>query len=312
MRFYLHKTTSTLSNHFQKMQGLLILFSGLFCICCALDCPYPPPSSPSVVYLEEDAALMEIFVALGSPVYVLDGWGNPLLNHCCWLYVDCDEMQRVTSLQLGFNIGVRRLDGPLSPAVGNLTHLVTLKITNSGLSGCLPFTLPQIVNLQTLELTSNEFDCGLELDLRSMSNLTTFDIAGNLFQGYFPGNLMLPDSVATINIANCPFSAVNLSDLRKYSSLENFDCSKSSGARSQGFLENDIGNWWPKLKEFFIQNNHFTGNFPSSFEPSVKFRINNNWLEGGIPSNWTYSADLEINLSGNMFHGSWSGSSLFS
>ncbi|KAI4328601.1 hypothetical protein L6164_020940 [Bauhinia variegata] len=85
-------------------------------------------------------ALLEFKSKISDPLGVLSSW-NSSFHFCQWYGIKCEEhQQRVTVLHLSS----QRLEGSISPHLGNITFLQELSLRNNRLSGEIP---PQIGNL---------------------------------------------------------------------------------------------------------------------------------------------------------------------
>src|SRR4051812_1504562 len=117
--------------------GLSVLMAGLFAL-----------SSPSfAIPAPEQAALKAFFDATGGPHWRYTEaeqgreWFTAGLAECDWAGLSCNPDR--TELQ-GIALGSHNLVGSLPPEIGQLSHLVTLEVSqNFGLGGEIPPTLTQ-------------------------------------------------------------------------------------------------------------------------------------------------------------------------
>lgn len=79
------------------------------------------------------------------------------------------------------------LTGPLSEAIGELTSLETLELSNNAITS-LPESLENLVNLQHLLICNNQIGGQLPASIATLTNLVYLDMESNQFEG------MIPDS----------------------------------------------------------------------------------------------------------------------
>ncbi|CAK9861436.1 unnamed protein product [Sphagnum jensenii] len=95
---------------------------------------------------------------------------NSCYNPCYdgWYGVMCDSLGQNV---IGLELIDRNLQGPLDPAIGDLSQLVILTISNNpGLVGPLPSTIGQLQNLLSLDLRHNSLSGTIPV-LSGLTNL---------------------------------------------------------------------------------------------------------------------------------------------
>ncbi|KAL0385186.1 UNVERIFIED_CONTAM: Leucine-rich repeat receptor-like serine/threonine/tyrosine-protein kinase SOBIR1 [Sesamum radiatum] len=119
----------------------------------------------------------------------------------------------------------QRLRGKLSPAIGQLSELHALSLSDNQLVGQIP---PQIIDckkLEVLNLRSNGFSGKIPIGLSSLIRLRVLDLSSNKFTGdlkflkYFP-------NLEKLNLADNMFDGVVPASLRSFPSLQfiNISC----------------------------------------------------------------------------------------
>ncbi len=118
-----------------------------------------------------------------------------------WHGVTTDADGRVTGLFLFSN----ELSGEIPPAVGNLTILYTLDLSDNRLSGEIPPELGSLSNLQVLILRENRLSGEIPPDLRSLSNLQVLILRENRLNGCIPEGLreVTQNDLAELGLPDC-------------------------------------------------------------------------------------------------------------
>uniref|UniRef100_A0A0A9HJ25 Uncharacterized protein n=1 Tax=Arundo donax TaxID=35708 RepID=A0A0A9HJ25_ARUDO len=147
-------------------------------------------SMSTLIAAEDDdqAALLAFKAAAGhNDGGTLASWNSSSTGgFCSWEGVTCDDgrHRRVVALRLPS----RGLTGVLSPAIGNLSFLKTLNLSNNRFGGDVPASLGHLRCLETLDL-SNVFSGELPSNLSSCTNLKVMILAYNQLSGCVPPDL---------------------------------------------------------------------------------------------------------------------------
>lgn len=110
-----------------------------------------------------------------------DLWLDNYGSHCDWKGVGCNEKGFVTELQLQTN----GLSGKLN-AIGNLTFLEHLDLSDNDIKGTLPPELGQLRGLIQLRLSFNSFTGSVPKELANLEYLKLMHLHGNRLHGQFP------------------------------------------------------------------------------------------------------------------------------
>jgi Ran GTPase-activating protein (RanGAP) involved in mRNA processing and transport len=135
---------------------------------------------------EDDRSVLLVFKAgvTGDPKGVLAGWGSP--DVCNWSGIACDA---VTRRVVKVILSEQQLSGEVSPALGNLSHLKTLDLSNNNFAGSVPPELGNLSNLKFLDMSCNTLARMVPPELGNLSRLSCLDLSENLFVGAVPPQL---------------------------------------------------------------------------------------------------------------------------
>ncbi|KAJ7548657.1 hypothetical protein O6H91_07G021200 [Diphasiastrum complanatum] len=115
----------------------------------------------------------------------LSSWEDDHVSPCEWLFVECDNQQHVTQV----NLGEQGLSGTLPHEISNLPYLSILKLQNNSISGSIPIELGNLQQLASLDLSNNNFSGEIPRNLGNLSNILTMLLNNNSFQGGIPTTL---------------------------------------------------------------------------------------------------------------------------
>lgn len=142
--------------------------------------PHVPYSIAFAAPTGDGPALHAMLITWGSPAS-LKSWSSS--NPCdgSWKGITC-----AGGAVTGIALKATPMNRPLSPAVGNITSLVSLKLQSLGLTGQLPITLSLLTNLETLLLSQNQLSGSVPPQLSSLAALQLFSLRGNQLTGTLP------------------------------------------------------------------------------------------------------------------------------
>ncbi|XP_010274437.1 PREDICTED: probable LRR receptor-like serine/threonine-protein kinase At5g45780 isoform X7 [Nelumbo nucifera] len=120
----------------------------------------------------EVAALMSVKSKLRDTLHVLDGWDINSVDPCTWNMVGCSPEGFVISLEMAS----KGLSGLLSPCIGNLSHLQTMRLSKNKLSGRIPSAVANLTGLSFLDLSFNNLSGPTPRILAK-----AYSVAGNRF-----------------------------------------------------------------------------------------------------------------------------------
>jgi len=178
------------------------------CSCCFPVGLAAAQSHPAGAEVDEAQLLLQIKSAWGDPP-ALDGWNTSAAGgHCSWPYVGCDAAGHVVNLTMAST----SVKGPFPDAVGGLSALAYLDVSNNIISGTFPTTLYHCASLQYLDLSLNNFSGELPSDIgrRLAPNLTTLYLDNNRFSGTIPADLGALTWLEYLDLEENPFDAGEL------------------------------------------------------------------------------------------------------
>ncbi|XP_028793962.1 putative leucine-rich repeat receptor-like serine/threonine-protein kinase At2g24130 [Neltuma alba] len=204
---------------------------------------------------------------VSDPENSLASWRSPGVPFCNWSGIVCNN---VSGEVTGIHLGRRSLGGIISPALGNLSALKVLDLSENFFVGHIPKELGCLVQLEKLSLYWNLLDGTIPLELGSLHRLRHLDIGSNMLEGMIPPSLFC-----------------NLS-----SSLTDLDLSNNSLV-GQIPLNNECVLY--ELKYLLVWSNHLVGQVPLALSNSTKLKwidLGSNMFSGELPSkiigNWPH------------------------
>ncbi|KAH6799458.1 leucine-rich repeat transmembrane protein kinase family protein [Perilla frutescens var. frutescens] len=154
-------------------------------------------------------ALYALRKSLNASYNQLADWNPDQVNPCTWSKITCDSNNNVISVTLpnmGFSgtlsprMGILKMlttlklpgngiTGKIPEAFGNLTSLTMLDLENNNLTGEIPSSLGNMKGLKFLILSENNLSGSIPESLSSLSNLTDLQLASNRLSGKIPNQL---------------------------------------------------------------------------------------------------------------------------
>jgi len=270
--------------------------------------------------MTDRGALIKLYHALQGPGWAQDtNWlsDKPLVE---WYGVDTDGNGNVTWLDLDAN----DLNGVIPSAMGNLTSLEFLNLSNnkfSRLYGNIPPELGNLTNLQELNLSNTAVWGTLPPELGNLTDLRVLDLTSTEVTGNIPPELGNLSSLQLLYIqqnalsCNIPPELGNLSNLEEfnfYSTPElpasNSQESSSGSTQESCRIPPELGNL-TNLFELDLGGKGFTGRIPpelGKLSNLYLLKLRFNALDGSIPpdlANLTNLVQLDLsynNLMGNI------------
>ncbi|KAG9454992.1 hypothetical protein H6P81_007896 [Aristolochia fimbriata] len=269
------------------------------------------------------SALVSFWIELASPgTLIWPGISDPSSDCCQWPGVSCNVDGQVTRLWLP----EKSLKGPISPSIGNISHLSQLNLSHNSLSGTLAPELFSRMNylelldlsfnklsgelppipfaLQILNASCNTFTGKFPL-MGAASNLTQVNISYNIFSGPIP-SFICANSMFTslLDFSGNRFSGEIPRGLGQCPKLEIF---RAGSNNLSGILPDDffgIGS----LKQISLPLNNITGILQNEFFAKLPnlttLELNDNGFSGELPQDIGRLSSLEqLLIHNNQLHG---------
>ncbi|KAJ4844101.1 hypothetical protein Tsubulata_006490 [Turnera subulata] len=249
-----------------------------------------------------------------DPFGVLDSW-DQTVHFCQWHGVICARRhQRVTALHLSSS----KLEGFLSPHIGNLSFLRSLWLQNNSFSRQIPPQVSHLQRLQVLKLHNNSFTGSIPANLSACSDLKTIYLSNNKLVDKIPEELGSIPNLQHLQIAgnrltgSIPPSLGNLSSLVElWTSFNNLGGSIPESLTQLTNLQlfaleyNNLSGIIPPLlynissiQEFWVNGNRLHGTLPRDLGTSLPllkvFNIGFNHFTGNLPVSLSNASNLVI------------------
>ncbi|KAL6847918.1 hypothetical protein ACP4OV_022046 [Aristida adscensionis] len=232
---------------------------------------------------DDAAALLAIKAAAVVAGGMLASWNSSGASvFCSWEGVTCRSgmPRRVVALSLPSG----RLNGVLSPAIGNLSSLELLNVSSNFLGGGIPASLGRLRRLRSLDLSRNSFSGELPANLSSCTGLAIVILNSNRLGGRIPSELGDMARLKMLNLMDngltgaVPPSLANLSSLTHISLTIN---------QLEGAIPPSLGAI-VGLRRLDLAYNLFSGELPRSLYNSSSLEgldLQGNLFRGSIPAN---------------------------
>ncbi|GFS40350.1 leucine-rich repeat protein kinase family protein [Actinidia rufa] len=259
-----------------------------------------------------------------DPFGSLNSW-NQSLHFCQWTGVTCGRRhQRVIML----NLDDRKLAGPISPHIGNLSFLRKLQLSNNSLSHEIPQEIGRLKRLQILFLHHNSVNGEIPANISGCLGLMGLNFSRNSLVGKIPVELGSLPKLKYLYIdrnnltGSVPPTLGNLSSLIVFvaevnnisgsipdvlGGLTNLEVFGLGGNRLVGRIPLSIFNL-SSLKTFNMVWNQIQGSLPSYLGntlPNLQdFAVGRNLFTGYIPDSLSNASKLEkLEMGSNKFTG---------
>ncbi|KAJ9670115.1 hypothetical protein PVL29_026581 [Vitis rotundifolia] len=155
-------------------------------------------------------ALHALKNSLNASTEQLMDWNPNQVNPCGWSNVVCDSSDNVISVTLSF----MQLSGSLSPKIGILNTLSTLRLGGNGITGEIPKEFGNLLSLTTLDLENNRLTGEIPSSLGDLTKLQLLILNQNNLTGTIPESLssLLP-SLINLQLASNDLSGQIPEDL---------------------------------------------------------------------------------------------------
>ncbi|CAH2065022.1 unnamed protein product [Thlaspi arvense] len=187
---------------------------------------------------------------------------------------------------LNLYLNLNSLGESVPSDIGLLTKLVSLDLAGNNLKGKLPSSLGNLTSLRDMGFNDNNLEGGLPDDIARMTKMVRLIIYENNLSGDFPPAIYNLSSLELLNIF---------------------------GNRFSGSLRHDFGNSLPNFRELYMENNHLTGEIPTTLcniSNLQMLKMGQNHLTGSIPTSFGRVGSLQSLLLHDNSLGSYSAGDL--
>ncbi|KAH7422833.1 hypothetical protein KP509_12G027800 [Ceratopteris richardii] len=201
-------------------------------------------------------------------------------DYCSWEGLFCRAGTRqVKAIQLGG----RKLQGTITPLLGQLSSLSYLNLSSNELSGVLPKELAGCRSLEQLVVNDQQLSGSIPGEFANLSRLQVFSAGGNKLSGEIP-SLPLP-FLHSLNLSSNRLEGELTTQLTGCTALRSLQLSGNSFV---GSIPESLGNL-SHLAYLDLSGNNFSHSLPASLANCSKlFYINldSNQLSGTLPESW--------------------------
>ncbi|MFN8843786.1 MAG: leucine-rich repeat domain-containing protein [Chryseotalea sp.] len=170
--------------------------------------------------------------------------------------VTLGNLTKLESLDLRNN----QLSGTIPSELGNLTALTTLWLNSNRLTGSIPPTLGNLANLSSMYLDTNLLTGEIPHELGNLNKLTILYLNGNQLSGNLPPELGQLSLLRVCIMNNNKLTGTIPQSFKNLSKIETFAIHLNL---FEGELPANLFETWTALTSLSVQNNKFSGSFPS-------------------------------------------------
>eukprot|EP01018_Ginkgo_biloba_P010512 Gb_14093 [translate_table: standard] len=253
------------------LSEILVLVLNFFLVIHLSSLSLGQPSRNINSSFEDQQALSAFKKSISDDWNALQNW-NSSDTFCNWTGVTCDiARERV----IGLDLSGMRLQGFLSPRLGNLSSLERFYLYNNTLGGHIPPELGRLSRLRELRLETNQLEGNIPSSLSNCQNLVNLSLSYNHLTGPIPPQLG---------------QLIKLRRLYMY------------GNELTGNIPMKLGQL-PLLENLNLRGNQLSGNIPNSLANCSQLTLlalSENRLSGTIPMELGQLPLLErLELGGN-------------
>uniref|UniRef100_A0A5K0VDQ9 Uncharacterized protein n=2 Tax=Nymphaea colorata TaxID=210225 RepID=A0A5K0VDQ9_9MAGN len=191
------------------------------------------------------------------------------------------------------------LSGGLPDWIGNLTSLVELDLSLTGLSGSLPITIGNLRCLTSLDLSSTSLSGILPATIGNLTALTHMYLSGTSFSGHLPITMENLTALTHLDLSGTNMSSSLPITIRSLSALNYLDL---SGCNFTGIDSSFFVNL-TQLTYLDLSNNMISGSLPSLPQYLSTIHLGSNNFSGAIPNSYNFLKIKTLDLSSNSLTG---------
>lgn len=234
------------------------------------------------VHIVNDEISLKKFMSgiVSDPENSLASWRSSNVSCCDWSGIVCNNVSRKV---IEIHLNRSSLGGTISPAIGNLSDLKILDLSENFFVGHIPKELGNLAQLKKLSLYFNLLEGRIPSEMGSLHNLIHLDLGSNMLEGEIPPSLFcnLSSSLTILDLSNNSFvGEIPLNNecvlyelkyllvwcnqlegqvpiaLLNSTKLEWLDLGSN---RFRGELPSKIVSNWPNLQYLYLSSNGFVG-----------------------------------------------------
>lgn len=216
-----------------------------------------------------------------------------------WHGVTVNAEGRVTEIALPNN----NLRGDLTPELGFLEELATLRVNQNQLTGHIPPELGMLTGLRRLVLSNNRMSGGIPTELGRLTGLEELRLSSNRLAGSIPGELGELTELTRLSLSVNELTGPIPGELGR---LEQLTSLRLDQNRLSGYIPPELSGL-TGLQSLVLDANQLSGAIPSQLsllEGLSELLLDHNRLGGRIPGELGRLARLKrLGLAGNRLSG---------
>ena len=204
------------------------------------------------------------------------------------------EGGRVVELALGGN----NLEGPIPPALSELSHLRLLELWGNELTGTIPRALGDLSELRVVELWNNALSGLMPPELGNLSNLEVMSLHRNNLTGPIPRAFRRLSNLRVLQLSDNELTGAIRAEIGQLPNLQRLHLHRNE---LMGPIPPELGSL-PRIEEILLLENRLSGPVPPELGtlPSLTQLdlTNNREMSGVLPSAMTALRHLDALLVG--------------
>lgn len=174
--------------------------------------------------------------------------------------------------------------GILPTAIGDLTELTSLEMSEADLAGRIPTSITNLTKLTYLNLNENDLEGSIPRDIGLLSQLEYLDLSDNKLEGDIPASLWQLSNLTYLSMGeNSILTGTLPSEIANLTKLEWLTITDT---KLTGGIPDEIGQL-SALKYLYLEENQLTGSIPPEIGDLAnleRLTLGQNDLSGNIPA----------------------------
>jgi len=216
-----------------------------------------------------------------------------------WQGVTLDANGRVSELWATPTGGI------LPAAIGDLTELTSLEMSEADLAGRIPESITNLTKLTYLNLNENDLEGPIPRNIGLLSQLEYLDLSDNKLEGEIPGSIWQLGNLTYLSIGENSTLTGTISP--EIANLTKLEWLTITDTKLTGGIPVEIGQL-SALKYLYLEENQLTGSIPPEMGDLTsleRLTLGQNDLSGNIPEEIASLDKLQaLYLNGNQLSGS--------